>query len=96
LPAAFFLGFGLAVSLACGFQFPVALRLRGGDAPALTQILSADLMGAACGTLMTNVLLIPYCGIIWTAVVLIGLKLSSLIVIATSKAPRPKKGGAFR
>ena len=84
LPAAFFLGFGLAVSLACGFQFPVALRLRGDDAPAVTQIFSADLMGAACGTLMTNVLLIPYCGIIWTAVVLIGLKLSSLMVIATS------------
>lgn len=84
LPAAFFLGFGFAVSLACGFQFPVALHLRGGDAPAVTQIFSADLMGAAGGTLVTNVVLIPYCGIIWTAVALIGLKLTSLIVLAIS------------
>ncbi|MBL7180097.1 MAG: hypothetical protein ISS65_07795 [Desulfobacterales bacterium] len=84
LPAAFFLGFGFAVSLACGFQFPVALHLRGGDAPAVTQIFSADLMGAAGGTLVTNVVLIPYFGIIWTAVALIGLKLTSLIVLAIS------------
>lgn len=83
LPVAFFLGFGFTVSLACGFQFPLALYLRGGDAPAVTQTFSADLMGAACGTLVTNVVLIPYFGIIWAAVALIGLKLSSLIVIAT-------------
>jgi spermidine synthase len=84
LPVAFFLGFGFTVSLACGFQFPLALFLRGGDAQAVTQTFSADLMGAACGTLVTNVVLIPYFGIIWAAVALIGLKLSSLIVIATS------------
>ncbi len=84
LPVAFFLGFGFVVSLVCGFQFPLALCLRGGDAPAVTQTFSADLMGAACGALVTNVVLIPYFGIIWAAVALIGLKLSSLIVIATS------------
>ncbi len=82
LPAGFFLGFGFAVSLACGFQFPIALHLRGGDAPAVTRTFSADLMGAACGTLVTNVVLIPYCGIIWAAAALIGLKLSSLLVMA--------------
>ena len=84
LPVAFYLGFGFIVSLACGFQFPLALFLRGGDAPAVTQTFSADLMGAACGSLVTNVVLIPYFGIVWAAVALIGLKLSSLIVIATS------------
>ncbi len=81
LPVAFFLVFGFVISLICGFQFPVALYLRGGDAPAVTRTFSADLIGAACGTLVTNVVLIPYCGIIWSAAGLIGLKLCSLIVM---------------
>jgi spermidine synthase len=81
LPVAFFLVFGFVISLICGFQFPVALYLRGGDAPAVTRTFSADLIGAACGTLITNVVLIPYCGIIWAAAGLIGLKLCSLIVM---------------
>jgi len=84
LPVTFFLVFGFVISLICGFQFPVALWLRGGDAPAVTRIFSADLIGAACGTLVTNVVLIPYCGIIWAAAGLIGLKLCSLIVISSS------------
>jgi spermidine synthase len=81
LPVSFFLCYGFAVSLICGFQFPVALYLRGGDAPAVTQTFSADLIGAAFGTLMTSVVLIPYFGIIWAAAGLIGLKLLSLTVI---------------
>jgi spermidine synthase len=81
LPVTFFLAFGFVVSLICGFQFPVALYLRGGDAPAVTRTFSADLIGAAFGTLVINVLLIPYCGIIWAATGLIGIKLCSLIVM---------------
>jgi spermidine synthase len=81
LPVAFFLVFGFLISLICGFQFPVALYLRGSDAPAVTRAFSADLMGAACGTLLTNVLLIPYCGIIWAAAGLMGIKLCSLMVM---------------
>ncbi len=81
LPVSFFLFYGFLVSLICGFQFPVALYLRGGEAPAVTQTFSADLIGAAFGTLMTNVVLIPYFGIIWAAAGLIGLKLLSLTVI---------------
>ena len=84
LPVVYYLVFGFAVSVVCGFQFPVALYLRGGDAPAVTRIFSADLIGAAFGTLATSVLLIPYFGIIWTAVGLIGLKFASLIIIGTS------------
>ncbi len=80
LPVSFFLFYGFLVSLICGFQFPVALYLRGGDAPAVTQTFSADLIGAAFGTLMTSVVLIPYFGIIWAAAGLIGLKLLSLMV----------------
>jgi spermidine synthase len=81
LPVSFFLFYGFVISLICGFQFPVALYLRGGEAPAVTQTFSADLIGAAFGTLMTNVVLIPYFGIIWAAAGLIGLKLLSLMVI---------------
>jgi spermidine synthase len=81
LPVVFFLVFGFVISLICGFQFPVALYLRGGDAPAVTRTFSADLIGAACGTLVTNIVLIPYFGIIWAAAGLIGLKLCSLMVM---------------
>ena len=46
LPAAFFLSFGFVISLICGFQFPVALRIQGDDTPAATrffrQILSVQ------------------------------------------------------
>ena len=81
LPVSFFLFYGFVISLICGFQFPVALYLRGGEAPAVTQTFSADLIGAAFGTLITNVVFIPYFGIIWAAAGLIGLKLLSLMVI---------------
>ena len=81
LPVSFFLFYGFVVSLICGFQFPVALYLRGGDAPAVTQTFSADLIGAAFGTLITSVVLIPYFGIIWAAAGLIGLKMLSLVII---------------
>jgi spermidine synthase len=84
LPVMFYLVFGFSVSLICGFQFPVALYLRGGDAPAVTRTFSADLIGAAFGTLITNVVLIPYFGIIWTAAGLIGLKIISLTVTCLS------------
>ncbi len=81
LPVAFFLIFGFVVSLACGCQFPVALYLRGGGKSAVTRTFSADLIGAACGTLITSVVLIPYFGIIWAAVGLICIKMTSLIIM---------------
>jgi spermidine synthase len=84
LPVAYYLVFGFAVSVVCGFQFPVALYLRGGDDTAVARTFSADLLGAAFGTLATSVFLIPYFGIIWAAAGLIVLKLASLIVIGTS------------
>ncbi len=84
LPVAFFLIFGFVVSLACGFQFPVALYLRGGGKSAVTRTFSADLIGAACGTMITSVVLIPYFGIIWAAAGLICIKVMSLIVMVIS------------
>jgi len=83
LPVAFYLIFGFAVSMACGFQFPVALFLKGSDNTAVTRTFSADLMGAACGTLLTSVVLIPYTGILPAAAVLIGLKFVSLVLMWT-------------
>jgi len=88
LPLGFYLAFGFVVSLACGFQFPVALYLRGSDTIAATRSFSADLIGAACGTLLTSVILIPYVGILWTAGGLIGLKLISLVLIGTSRSQK--------
>ena len=63
LPVSFYLVFGFAVSLACGCQFPAALRLGGGGNPAAARAFSADLIGAACGTLATSVVLIPWLGL---------------------------------
>jgi spermidine synthase len=82
--------FGFIVSLVSGFQFPVALHLRGDTASAAAQSFSADLMGAACGTLFTSLVLIPYAGIYWTAMALMGIKTSSLILCKTrARALRP-------
>jgi spermidine synthase len=81
LPSFFFLVFGFIISLACGFQFPVALHLGGGGNSAVTRSFSADLIGAACGILITSLILLPYFGLIWAAAGLIFLKLASLIVI---------------
>jgi spermidine synthase len=77
--------FGFVVSMACGFQFPVTLYLRGSGNAAATRTFSADLVGAAGGTLLTSVVLIPYGGILWATAGLIGLKLVSLILIGASK-----------
>ena len=85
LPIAFYLTFGFMVSLACGFQFPVVLHLKGSDNQAAVRSFSADLIGAACGTLLTSVVLIPYAGILWTAGGLIGIKLVSLALIGTRR-----------
>lgn len=82
LPIAFFFIFGALVSFACGFQFPVALHLRKDDNPAATRAFSADLIGAACGILVSSVFLIPYFGLIWTAVILMAIKIMSLIAVA--------------
>jgi len=71
--------------MSCGFQFPVALHIKGGDNMAATRAFSADLIGAGCGILLTSVILIPYVGLLWTAVGLIGLKLASFTLIGIDK-----------
>jgi spermidine synthase len=80
LPVSFFMIFGFSVSLVSGFQFPIALQLQGGGKSAAARSFSADLTGAACGTLITSLLLMPYGGILWAAIALMGVKASSLIL----------------
>lgn len=84
LPPIAFLAFGFTVSLLCGCQFPVALELRGDDHAAAAGAFSADLMGAAFGTLITSVVLLPYAGLTGAAMLLIVLKMVSLAVVGRS------------
>jgi spermidine synthase len=83
LPSAFYLALGFAISMACGVQFAAALRLRGEGGAAAAGIFSADLIGAAFGTLVTSTLLIPYLGITGAIGGLFGLKLASLLTAGT-------------
>ncbi len=85
LPAGFFLAFGFTLSLVCGFQFPAALAIEGGQGNAVTRTFSADLIGASAGTLVTSVVLIPHAGVFAAALALIVLKLASLMVMRGSR-----------
>lgn len=78
----FLLSFGFFLSLICGFQFPVALELQGGGNNAVSRSFSADLIGAAAGSLVTSVILVPMVGLQWTLIIFIGLKMISLGCIA--------------
>ncbi len=89
LTASSFLLFGFSISLLCGFQFPAAFHLRGADNVAAVHTFSADLIGAAIGTLITSIVLIPYAGILWTASGLIFLKLISLIIMVNDNGNKP-------
>ena len=82
IPLSAFLLYGFIVSMTCGYQFPTALKLTGDSNPAVTKLFSADLIGAAAGTLIISVAVIPYLGIIWAAACLISLKLISLMIMA--------------
>jgi spermidine synthase len=81
LPEVVFYAVAFTISVLCGFQFPVALYLRGGDNPAAAKAFSADLIGAAAGTLIMSIALIPYLGLLWSAAGLIVLKSASIIVV---------------
>jgi spermidine synthase len=80
LGQAFYLFLGFTISFACGLQVPAALRLQGESGRAVAAVLSADLIGAALGTLVTSAILIPYLGITGAVGVLMGLKVLSLLM----------------
>ncbi|MFO7760452.1 MAG: hypothetical protein ACQES8_04635 [Thermodesulfobacteriota bacterium] len=87
LSPSFFLIFGFLVSLICGCQFPLALNLGGEDNSAAARTFSADLIGAACGTLLTSLVLIPYLGVLWgiSGLVLIKLAGTSALMLSEEK-----------
>jgi spermidine synthase len=85
LPAGVYWGFGFAAALVCGYQFPLVLELGGQKDSATTRAFAADLMGAAAGTLVTSVVLVPYTGLIGAAAGLIGIKGLSIVVMAGKK-----------
>jgi hypothetical protein len=82
LPPAVFLAYCVVFSGVCGFQFPVVAYLIGEDKGPLAGCLAADLWGAALGTLATGTVLIPLWGMEISAIVLITLKISSIILKA--------------
>jgi len=86
LPAWLFLAFGFVAAMVCGFQFPLVLAIGGQQETATTRAFSADLMGAAAGTLVTSVVLMPYMGLMGAAAGIVGLKCISLAVMGFRKA----------
>ena len=80
MPAWGLYAFGLAVSLCCGFQFPLALKMSGDNTAAVTQSFSADLVGAAIGVLLVSLLLIPFLGLLRASLCLAGVKIISAMV----------------
>ncbi len=86
MPATVLYGFGLAVSLCCGFQFPLALMVCGDSTAAAAQSFSADLVGAALGVLLVSLVLIPFLGILWTTLCLAGIKFISFWIAGSIHA----------
>jgi spermidine synthase len=80
LPQAIYLILAFGISLACGLQIPAALHVKGDGSAAATAIFSADLIGAALGTLVMSTILIPYMGITGAIGGLFVLKLVSLLM----------------
>lgn len=76
----FFLAFGFTFSFFCGYQFPAAASLIGEERSPAAGCISADLMGAALGTLVTGALLIPLWGMSRAIIILILVKISSIIM----------------
>jgi spermidine synthase len=80
LPLFFFFIFGLIASIICGFQFPVALAIQGKSNSSISRVFSADLIGAAVGSLLPSTVLIPTLGVFWTGISIAGVKLFSFFI----------------
>ena len=81
---------GVLISMVCGFQFPLALGLLGDHAASAVRLFSVDLVGAACGALVTGTLMVPYLGLVGAALLLMGLKLVSTVpLLGKSYARNP-------
>jgi spermidine synthase len=81
LPSGVYYLWGFLISSVCGFQFPQALILLQDTDPSATRLFSADLLGAACGALVTGTVLVPYLGLVGAALALMGVKLINLAIV---------------
>jgi spermidine synthase len=90
LPSLCFLAYGFLFSFFCGYQFPLAASIIGEKESPAASCFAADLTGAAVGTLVTGTLLLPLRGLQSAIFFLILVKISSNIVVLSSK----KKGNS--
>lgn len=80
-----FLIYGFTFSFFCGMQFPVAAEKIGEHKSPASLLFSADLIGAAFGTLLVGVLLIPFLGIKAALLALILIKATSTALLLLGK-----------
>ena len=83
-PPVCFLLFCFVFSFFAGLQFPVAAKIIGEEKSPAAGCLAADLCGAAAGTLVTGMVLIPLWGIRAAVIFLILVKISSMILIISN------------
>jgi spermidine synthase len=81
LNQAFILLYCFVLSFFCGYQFPLITALIGENQSPAAGCLAADLTGAAVGTLLTGTVLIPLWGIQRAVLFLIGIKVSSNLLL---------------
>jgi spermidine synthase len=81
VPQGFYFASGFLISAAGGFQFPLVLARLGDTRAFATRIFAVDLVGAACGALVISTLLIPRWGLMAAAGALVGLKLTSFLLM---------------
>lgn len=75
-----FLIYCFIFSFFCGYQFPLSATLIGEEHSPASGCISADLLGAGMGVLLTGTLLVPYFGIMPTIIILMIIKVSSIII----------------
>ena len=72
----------------CGYQFPAASKIIGEEGGSAPGAFTADLAGAAIGTLATGTLLIPLWGLQSAIIFLILIKMSSNVMLLFVKGKR--------
>jgi spermidine synthase len=80
LPEWFFLAYGFGFAFFCGYQFPLIARLIGEEASPAAGCFAADLAGAALGTLLTGLVLVPLWGVFTALYFVLFLKIISFLI----------------
>lgn len=90
VPPIVFFGYCFAFSLTAGLQFPAAAARIGDIRGAAARCLAADLWGAALGSVVSGVFLLPLWGVRGALIFFAGIKAASLGILLVS---RTGKGG---